>query len=85
MCPASCSKKDSDLDRYLDIQQLCSDPSNLNEAADQNGGESTGEEQSEEEVTETLVNTNIYSAMWKVLEGHQTTPLDRWMEICEML
>jgi len=62
VCPASCSKKDSDLDRYLDIQQLCSDPSNLNEAADKNGGESTGEEQSEEEVTETLVNTkHIFS------------------------
>jgi hypothetical protein len=62
VCPASCSKKNSDLDRYLDIQQLCSDPSNLNEATDQNGGESTGKEPSEEEVTETLVNTkHIFS------------------------
>jgi hypothetical protein len=58
LCPASCSKKDSDPGKYLDVQQLCSGPSCLNEAAEDDEGEVTGEELFEdEEIEETLVNT----------------------------
>ncbi len=59
MCPASCSTKDSDLGRYLDVQHPCIGLSNLNEAAELNVGEATEEEQLEaEEVKETLFNAD---------------------------
>jgi hypothetical protein len=58
VCPASCSKKNSDPEKYLDIQKICSSLSNLQEAAEYQEGEATGEEQSEEEeVRETPINT----------------------------
>jgi hypothetical protein len=59
VCPASCSRKNSELEKVLDVQQLCGGIWNLkNDATEKIGHEAIDEEQTAEEETGETPNDN---------------------------
>jgi hypothetical protein len=71
VCPASCSRSNSELEKVLDVQQLCGSIRKLkNDAVEQTGGEAIEEEQTADgETRETLSDTESEPSILETTGG----------------